>query len=213
MVYHYKYPLFYLWPLPWGQSHAKCCPVPSTSCHLCTCKVEVAASNGLRDAFTRKYITQNITRYPLYHMTYAPAKFEAATSNSLGGDAFLQEKTLFVIHLEVKVTQNVFLYPPHHVTYAPVKFVVAMSNSFGGYAFTRKYITQNVTQYPPHHVTYAPAKFEVAESNRLGWDAFTRKYIIWPLTLTLRSHEMSPSTLYFMWSMHLQSLKLLRPTV
>ena len=26
-------------PWPWGQGHAKCCSVPSTSCDLCTCKV------------------------------------------------------------------------------------------------------------------------------------------------------------------------------
>ena len=57
-------------------------------------KFEVAASNGLRDAFTRTYTTQNITRYPLYHMTYAPARFEAATSNSLGGDAFTRKNII-----------------------------------------------------------------------------------------------------------------------
>ena len=76
-------------------------------------------------------------------------------------------------------------------------------------------VTWNVTQYPWHHVTYAQAKFEVASSKSLWGDAFNRKYIIWPLTLTLgsRSHKMSPSTLYIMWSMHLQSLKLLHPTV
>ena len=69
--------------------------------------------------------------------------------------------------------------------------------------------------WPWHHVTYPQAKFEVATSKSLWGDAFTRKNIIWPLTLTLgsRSHEMSPSTLYIMWSMRLQSLKLLRPTV
>ena len=57
--------------------------------------------NGLGgDAFIRKYIisiltltlgqrqTRNIAQYPLHHMTYAPAKFEAAMSNSLGGKAF-----------------------------------------------------------------------------------------------------------------------------
>ena len=76
-------------------------------------------------------------------------------------------------------------------------------------------VSQNVAEYPWHHVTYAQAKFEVATSKSLWVDAFTRKYIIWPLTFTLgsRSHEMSPSTLYILWSMHLQSLKLLRPTV
>ena len=48
------------------------------------------------DALTRKYIislltltlghgqTRNVAQYPLHHMTYAPAKFEAAMSNSLG---------------------------------------------------------------------------------------------------------------------------------
>ena len=69
----------------------------------------------------------------------------------------------------------------------------------------------SVTQYPRHHGTYAQAKFEVATTKSLWGDAFTRKYIIWPLTLTLgsRSHETSPTTLYIMSSMHLQSLKLL----
>ena len=68
-----------------------------------------------------------------------------------------------------------------------------------------------IAQYPLHHVTYSTTKFEVATSNRLGGDTFTRKYIIWPLTLTLRSrsHEMLPSTLYIMWHIKLQSLKLL----
>ena len=35
MVHLPKYTLFYHWP--WGQGHIKCYPVPSTSCHLCTC--------------------------------------------------------------------------------------------------------------------------------------------------------------------------------
>ena len=32
--------------------------------------------------------TGSVDKYPLHHATYAPAKFEIATSNSLGGDAF-----------------------------------------------------------------------------------------------------------------------------
>ena len=39
-------------------------------------------------------VTQNVAQYPLHHVTYAPAKFEIATSSSLGGDP-LQENTLF----------------------------------------------------------------------------------------------------------------------
>ena len=40
-------------------------------------------------------VTQNIAQY-LYHVTYAPAKFEVAMSNGLGGDEF-KENTLFVL--------------------------------------------------------------------------------------------------------------------
>ena len=52
------------------------------------------------DAFTRKHIislftltlghgqTRSVAQYPLHNMTYAPAKFEAAMSNDLGGNAF-----------------------------------------------------------------------------------------------------------------------------
>ena len=40
--------------------------------------------------FGTKFI-QNVAQYPLHHVTYAPAKFEVATSNGLGGDAFTRE--------------------------------------------------------------------------------------------------------------------------
>ena len=72
-------------------------------------------------------------------MTFAPAKFEVATSNSLGEDA-LQESTLFDLDLQVKVTQNVAQYPLHHVTYPATKFEVARSNRLRGDTFSRKYI-------------------------------------------------------------------------
>ena len=32
-------------------------------------------------------VTQNVAKCPLHHVTYAPARFEVATSNSLGGNA------------------------------------------------------------------------------------------------------------------------------
>ena len=46
-------------------------------------KFEVATSNGLKDAFTRKYIVWPYVQCP-YHMTYASAKFEIAMCNGLG---------------------------------------------------------------------------------------------------------------------------------
>ena len=36
-------------------------------------------------------VTQNVVQYPLQHVTYAPAKFEVATSNSLGEDTFTRK--------------------------------------------------------------------------------------------------------------------------
>ena len=62
-------------------------------------------------------------------MTFAPAKFEIATSNSLGEDALTK----------VKVTLNIAQCPLHHVTYAPTEFEVTTSKALGGEAFTRKF--------------------------------------------------------------------------
>ena len=84
--------LFYLWP--WGQGHKKCCPIPSTSCELCCCKVWSCYIHVFRwmYASTRKYIiwpwvTWIVAKYPLHHVTCALAKLEVATFNGLGGDA------------------------------------------------------------------------------------------------------------------------------
>ena len=71
-------------------------------------------------------------------MTFAPAKFEVATSNSLE-KMHLQESTLFDLDLQVNVTLNVAQCPLHHVTYAPTEFEVTTSKALGGEAFTRKF--------------------------------------------------------------------------
>ena len=70
-------------------------------------------------------------------MTYAPAKFDIATSH--GKKMHLQENTLFDIELQVRVTGNVAQCPLHHVTYAPTEFEVTTSKALGGEAFTRKF--------------------------------------------------------------------------
>ena len=36
-------------------------------------------------------VTQNVAQYCPHHMTYAPAKFEVAECNGLGGDAFTRK--------------------------------------------------------------------------------------------------------------------------
>ena len=48
---------------------------------------------------------------------------------------------------------------------------------------------------------------------QLWVDAFTRKYSIWLWPWGQMSHEMLPSVLYIIWPVHLQILKLRRPTV
>ena len=36
-------------------------------------------------------VTQDVAQYPLQHVTHAHVKFEVATSNCLGGDAFTRK--------------------------------------------------------------------------------------------------------------------------
>ena len=138
MLHHRKCPLFYLWSLLWCQGHTKCCPVPSTSCHLAMHlqSLEVATSNSLGDTFTRKYII-----WPWRQTKCCPVpstscdlctcvSLEVTTSICLG-EMHLQENALYYLDLGVKVTQNVTQHSLYHVTYAPAKFETASSNSLG----------------------------------------------------------------------------------
>ena len=160
-------------------------------------------------------------------MTTAPVNFEVALSNGSGEDAFTKKYIIWSWpqgqgHMNCclvpstscdlctgKIWSCYFQKFMRRCVYKKIHFL-----TFDPNLDLRVKVTKNVTQYPRHYVTYAQAKFEVATSKSLWGDAFTGKYIIWPLTLTLgsRSHKILPSTLYIMWSMHLQSLKLLRPT-
>ena len=50
--------------------------------------------NTLFDLDIGVKVTQNVTQYPLHHVTYSGTKFEVAMSNSVEGDAFTKN-TLF----------------------------------------------------------------------------------------------------------------------
>ena len=159
-------------------------------------------------------------------MTFAPAKFEVATSNSLGEDAFTRKYIIWPWPSRQGQTKCCPV-PSTSCDLCTYRVWSYYVKSFRRKCIYKKIqyltfdldlvvkVTQNVAQYPLHHVTYPATKFEVARSNRLGGDTFTRKYIIWSLTLTLgsRSHKMLPSNLYIMWPFLLQSLKLLRQKV
>ena len=57
------------------------------------------------DLDLRAKFNDNVSQYPLHHVTFAPVKFEVNTFNGYGGDAFtriMQRKTL------VKIQQKIF---------------------------------------------------------------------------------------------------------
>ena len=159
-------------------------------------------------------------------MTFAPAKFEVATSNSFGEDAFTRKYIIWPWPIGQGHTKccPVPSTSCDLCTYRVWSYYVKSLRRRSIYKKIQYLtfaldlgvkVTQNVPQNPLHHVTYPATKLEVARSNRLGGDTFTRKYIIWSLTLTLgsRSHKMLPSSLNIMWPFQLQSLKLLRQKV
>ena len=79
------------------------------------------------------------SQIPAFDLTKTSVKFEVATSNGLGGDAFTRKYIIPLLTLTVGQgqTQNVAQYPLHHMTYTPAKFEAAMPNGLGGNAFTR----------------------------------------------------------------------------
>ena len=47
--------------------------------------------NSIFDLDLGVKVTQNVAKYPLYHVTFSATKFEVATSKGLGGDAFTRK--------------------------------------------------------------------------------------------------------------------------
>ena len=186
--------------------------LPSTSCDLCTCKVWSCYGQWLRWSITKKihYLTLTLRsrwsrthkmlpmQYPRLHVTYGPAKFNVVTSHGLGEDAFMRKSC------DLCTSKVWYCYIPQlrrRCIYKKIHYL------------TLTLVTWNVAHCPLHHVTYAPTEFEVTTSKALGGKAFTRKFNCWPWLLGSRSHKMLPCTLYIMWPIQLQSLKLLCLTV
>ena len=152
----------------------KCCPVPSKSCDLCSCKVwrpkshEMLPNNhynmwlmqpqslkplrqtitGFRRCIYKEIhyltfdlgimITWNVAKYPLHHLTYAAAKFEAATSNDLGGDAYTRKYIILPLIMGSRSHEMKLQYPLHHVTYSGSKFEIYVIVKYVGADFLRK---------------------------------------------------------------------------
>ena len=81
-------------------------------------------------------------------MTYAPAKFEVAMSNSLGGGAFTRKYNILTVDIDlvVKVTRNIAQFPLHHVIDASTKFEVAKSYGLGEDTITRNVTDSRTTE-------------------------------------------------------------------
>ena len=92
------YKKYLIWPWPWGQGHIKHCPLHHVT--YVTAKFEVVRpmvnemhyqENTLFDLDSKVKafkVTQNVDQYPWLHMTYAPPKFDVATSHGKGEDAY-----------------------------------------------------------------------------------------------------------------------------
>ena len=83
---------------------------------------------------------------PAFYLTKASVKFEVATSNCLGGDAFTRKYIVspLTMTLGQGQTQNVAQFPLNHMTYAPAKFEVALSKGLGENAFK---VTESIAFY------------------------------------------------------------------
>ena len=94
------------------QGHTKCGSVLSTSCDLFTCKIWCFYVQQFRRRCIYKKIhyltvdldlvvkvTQNIAQYPLHYVTYVGTKFEVASSNGLGRDAFTRKYIIWLLTL------------------------------------------------------------------------------------------------------------------
>ena len=180
--------------------------------------------NTLFDLDLGVKVTQNVVQYPRHHVTYAPAKFDIATSHDWAEDAFTrkyikwpwssgQGHTKCCPVPSISCDLRTYRVWSHYVKSLWRRSIYKKIQYLTFDLDLGVKVTRNVVQYPQHHVTYPAPKFKNATSNPLGGDTFTRKYIIWSLTLTLGSQKMFPSTLNIMWPIQLQSLKLLRQIV
>ena len=145
MVHFRKSPLYYLWPLPWGQGYTKCCPVPSTSHDLCTCKIW----SCYVQLFRRRCIYKNDIIWPLT-LSLGLRSYEVLFSTLKASTSFdLYTWNVWRCHVE-GLRRICFYKKILYLTFEPDR---------------RVKVTENFVQYPLHHVTYAPVKFEVNTSN------------------------------------------------
>ena len=163
---------------------------------------------------------QKVAKYPLHHLTYAPAKFEAAMSNCLGGNAFTRN-----IWYDLDARSR------SHEALPSTSCDLCTCKVWSCYGqWLRRRITEKIHYLILTLRSRGSRTHKMLPSTLTSCDLCTSKvwccYIPWLrrrciykkihyLTLTLgsRSHKMLPSTLDILWPMHQQILILLHPTV
>ena len=141
-----------------GQGHTKCCPVPSTSCDLCTSKVWCCYILWLRRRYIYKKIHYLILTLGSRSYKMLPSTLDIVWPMHLQSLILLHPTIKEKMHLQVNTLFDLDLRtkccPLHHVTYAHTEFEVTASKGLGREIFTRKFNIQYVGQYPLHHMTY-----------------------------------------------------------
>ena len=142
------------------------CPMVKEEMHL--------QENTLYDLDLVVKVTQNVVQYPPNHMTYAHAKFEVVTSNSLGEDGFTRKYIIWpwpwrsheMSHSTLDIMwpmhrQNLKLLLPkvYEEMHLQKNTLYDLWSWPWGQGHTKCH------QYPQHHVMYASTKFEVVTAN------------------------------------------------
>ena len=209
---------FMIWPWTWGQSHKKCCLVPSTLCDLCTYKVWNCYVQQIRRRCTYKK--------RLYLTLTLGSRSQKMLPSTLHIMWPMHLQSLKLLHPRLKRKYIIWpwpwyqghtkCYPLHHVTYAPAKFEVAMSNSLGRDEFTREYLIWPLTltlltvkccPVPSSSCDLCRCKVWSCYVQQFGRRCIYKKIQYLTLTLGSRSYKMFLSTLYItgkFWSCYVQ---------
>ena len=90
--------------------------------------------------------TRNVAQSPLHHMTYAPAKFEAAMSNGLGGNSFTRTIWSDLDPREINSLRNVAQYPLHQMPLCICKVWSCYVQRFRRKCIYKKYLIWSWTK-------------------------------------------------------------------
>ena len=181
---------YIIWPWPSGQGHTKCCPVPSSSCDLCTYRAwSYYVKSFRRRSIYKKIQSLTLTLGSRSHKML-PSTLYIVWPIQLQSLKLLGQTVLEEIHLQENTLFDLWPWPlgQGHTKCYPVtltscdlfsyKVLSCYVKRFRRRCIYKKIqyltfdldlgvkVTQNVAQYPLHHVTYSATKFEVATSNR-----------------------------------------------